>query len=458
MLPTIREHQAEHTKYIAMNPLSDSAFPAKAARAGGYSAYLDAMASGEPLFFEAQLRHVCELASLCVDLDFYKAMPNASANYAMAMVLDLADDGHLPTPSLFTFSGRGLYCWWLLSDAAGHPPMADESNTSQWRQIMAELLKRLAGLEPDHRQAHPVGWRKFAGETDPKSGNRVRYVCLAEDNEDGRPEIPRYQLNDLTQALELQIPPVQAPPEARPTPTDDEIKDAIERIKAKERTGPGRRGNPAATAIKRADEIVLLATHRGGFVSGYRHSALWHYFNATKARLTIQYQDDGMDRAAAVNEAWRDAVSMTHSFNGRWCTPPKPSNEVAKACSAMKGNKKTRSGSASPHYSVRNDTIARDLGVTIDETHALGLSSLAEPGVRKLRADERARKQRRKKALQREIDRLLLAGHSVRRISADLEQRYGRPVARSTIGSRRRKLVESGQLPSSSSLQASLLE
>ena len=406
--PAVLRHQVEQTQYVMQNPLGKRALVK-----GTVEAYTRAIDDGEPLYYAATNNNVTELAAMVVDLDVGRGPDDLTAWDALAVIGNRTDTGELPLPSLAALSGRGVYLWWLLTDDNKHPPAATSDNISQWKKVANELLKRCADLKADHNAKRLANWYKRPGTIDTNTGNEVKYLTFGV-NHPGA--VPRYELPDLMELLELHHAPMEVP---RRTETA--------RIKGS--TG-SKIGNPHATFAKRCDEIELLAQHRRdrgeGIAEGIREITLLHYRWNREKYLKVTFNEAGEPNAGG--RAYAEARQDTRKFAEAYCWPLMTTAEVEQAFSG--------GFTANP----RNTTVRDQLHVTDDEARVLELEVLVTDAVQAERDDARLVEKRRKTRIKITVDALLLTGLS----PAEVARRTN--TSRQRCWSRQKRLIEQGQI------------
>lgn len=429
MIPAIRDHvvnTAGKTGYF-----SPATFKTTALTRGVYAQYKEAHLQGKTRTYLARQKYVRELPALMLDLDVGR--PNTpSTGQALGVLVDAEMRGEIPAPALYAYSGRGLYVLWLLQDEDGHAPVNTPENRKLWRLVMDGLIRKTLGLEPDPGSKDFKAWRKLP-ETKTHSGATVRYLLFGAGEPTGEITIPRYQLDELVEFLELPrvVTPqqVQSPP---PVPAQYEpLIAAGDTSSPAVRKGAARtEGSPSSPNEKRVREVEAIAHHRGGIRVGHRHRALFHLFNSRRGWLVTVFRDE--NRPHAVRDALRQAWHELVEFNAKWCRPPMMESELRATASKLTGRR----------YWPQSSTVAAHLGVTEAEVEALGLEMVVPAAVQERIDKFVAERRREKDEVRRAVDERLIAGESRRKIAAELG------VKESLVRSRQRILTRNGRLPS----------
>jgi len=408
-LPGLRAHELEtkQTQYWTPNTLGPSAL-----RKGSIETYYEQFAKGRPLYFACTNDNVTELGALFLDLDVGRDdRPTPGA--AMGSVFDLCLAERLPWPSLFGLSGRGVYLFWMLQgEGSPRPPIANQANSHLWSLCESALVKRCADLYADANATRMCNWLKRAGTVDTKTGNRVVYYSLG-------PGVQRYRLPDVAKLLDVHsvalVEPTVATSPAKPL-------------------GKGG-GHPKAAApwLCRSTELERLADHRGGIRKGFRHHALWAFFQARQKYHYMTLADDDNRRRTA--RAVKMAQDETRRFNSQRCRPPQSPGDLK---AAMTPGKKQRV--------ARGTTIARSLAVTDDEVAAERLVAIVPEHIRAARQDQ-VKSQKGRNAERRDlVDRAIAKGLTTPAIIASAEAQ-GFQVNRQFVHTRRAKFQSlDGQL------------
>ena len=171
----------------------------------------------------------------------------------------MADGGSIPQPSIMAYSGRGVYCWWLIHDdgttkaARCHDHLI--ARHGLYTRLQRELYERTKHLAADRNALDAPHFFRVPGSIHRKAGREVRYMLLA--GSDGI--AASYTLAALAKHLD-----VPARLETHTTPA------AI----GAGTSYPNRRKGAQAQAQKYIDEFVTLEAYRGGFSQGTRRAAI----------------------------------------------------------------------------------------------------------------------------------------------------------------------------------------
>jgi hypothetical protein len=145
-------------------------------------------------------RHVIRLGACFVDLDVGREgqMP---AEEARACIEELVARRELPAPSLYQFSGRGLWAFWLLREGQdGANPKATQENRRLWATLQEEIGRRLQswnpGLNVDPQARDLCRVTRIGGSRNRAAGRHVRYVV-----NESRGEILAYSLEELADSF-----------------------------------------------------------------------------------------------------------------------------------------------------------------------------------------------------------------------------------------------------------------
>jgi len=420
-LPCILEHEIGQTQYIMLNTLKPSALtkgtPAE------YYAHLVKTPQRQRPYFDASTKNLQELNAMTMDLDVGRSDDQPSAHVAIGIAMAMAEDGVIPYPSIHATSGRGAYLFWLLRDpVTGRPPKYNSATGEQWNLVKRELKDRLSKLESDATAlAH---WYKRHGTTDTSTGNEVVYSTVrVRSGVTGDFSIPSYTLDGMCKALNLPWALIEARAvKARAVKAKP---DKQRRLLAE---GEHRRDLSRHKAYVR--EIEALVQHRSRIVEGSRTFVLRYYYMALLAIYKARHGD---------SEGARKAQNDTKLLNQQRCRPAMVDADL----------RRTVFG-ARPPFSVRNETAASHLGVTMEEGRFLGLRTLVPPELRsEIDAVDKAAKAAKHRRWD-ERERLLLATdlgnvEIARRLIADFgaegnERKVAKRVSRAMARLRRKGL------------------
>ena len=137
------------------------------------------------------------LTSCFVDLDTYRAGITPAEAVGEVARLELEED--LPGPSCLAYSGRGVWCLWLLQDAPGQAARAHDSRLPAWDRVQGELWRRLQHLGADAGARDLSRVTRIPGSINGKAGAEVRYRWLT----DSTGQVRVYSLQELERALEV---------------------------------------------------------------------------------------------------------------------------------------------------------------------------------------------------------------------------------------------------------------
>lgn len=228
----------------------------------------------------------------------------------------------IPAPSMTAFSGRGLYCLWLLEDPnnPGQPEPAHEHRRELLKQVNKAIIEKLhyAAADPKVFAAHTR--LRIPGTIHSKSG-RPSVWGLQAFRDPLRPD-PYYSLDELAVAFKVKPAPIYA----RKRFTPPKLRDKSKRI--------GYRAQHAALA----QDILTLSEHSNGFPYPGRMKKLLHYAQALRragitrdeiasrvetmaAKCRPPYPQAGQpgdsNRSVAeiVKDAWADSSKMERERN-----------------------------------------------------------------------------------------------------------------------------------------------
>ncbi|HEX7181382.1 MAG TPA: hypothetical protein VF756_06035 [Thermoanaerobaculia bacterium] len=143
--------------------------------------------------------YVVRLGATFVDIDCGRNASDWSAKEAADILRGLVDLGMLVQPSMFQFSGRGLWAFWLLRDDKdpSTTPFANAHNRELWRSLQQHTADTIAAAFPGLKLDRPAGEftrvTRLHGSVNPAAGRRVRYELLP--SPAGEPV--RYSLDEL---------------------------------------------------------------------------------------------------------------------------------------------------------------------------------------------------------------------------------------------------------------------
>lgn len=279
--------------------------------------------------------HTRYLTAAWVDLDVYTA--GVTVGYALGVVHDLAQEGHLPPPSWFVDSGMGAWVGWLICDAKKRelPQAAWPEQVSTWCRIMRGLRDKLKHLGADGASMDLARIMRVPGTINSKNNRRVSHWIPKDHN--NRPFV--YTMNEL--AVSLGVTPAKHSP-------------GVKRVTDPRYRERGIKGH-IAQYNNRYRQLVELAAIRRTIKDGTRGSYL-HQLAITGYKL----REHGLTE-------WADMVRQVAKFQ---CEPPYPADETERTIeSAIKFGKK-RSGLI---YMMNRYKLANQLNITDAEAEQIGL-------------------------------------------------------------------------------------
>lgn len=408
------------TLYYCVNPLS------KAAIRGGHTPaeLTEGVLRGDrPRYLEFKNRHVIELGAIALDLDVGRERSQLTAGQALGLALGLALDGHLPLPSLGTYTGRGAMLYYLLTDQEGLLPEATPEAIAAYRGSQEALIRLTAHLDPDRNATRLANWYKLPGTLDTSTGRRVVCVTLGVN---GIANVPIYDLGRLAEALGVEAPEhrqrelsPRPPPGLLPPSTSTAISAGTPATGGRVRRV--KRGKGGEMWRVRYRELEALMVRRGGISQGSRHTYLRLMWLAYYTDRYVNATGSERDRRL---QAFEDTMGMVRRVNREHCRPPLPEADLSKV------------GQPPGKYSAA--TIVALLGITDQEVEALGLTHLVPTPTRRARQTthregvDRRRQDRDRR--QEAIDADIRAGMGDAAIGA----RHG--VDRTTVYRRRQDL------------------
>jgi len=197
-----------------------------------------------------------------VDVDCHKT--KFSVGEVVGYMKDLVAAGELPQPSLFIFSGRGVWFLWLLHDrqAPGQSVRTTaESLVPRWKRCQKRLLKLFDLYNSDASAATDLARiARIPGSLNTKANKPAVYRCGARD-ELGRPM--SYSIEELERHLGVAADPTMRAdrPAFKNAPRANQVRGML---------------------VNRANWIEYLEAGRDGFREGCRHHALTVYAQTLK--------------------------------------------------------------------------------------------------------------------------------------------------------------------------------
>ena len=202
-----------------------------------------------------------------VDIDNYKM--GVSAGAVLGLIYDYAENGVVPWPSVWAFSGRGVYVFWILRDeqAPEFAPLArDRGNREKYRAIETALVDRFLSVGADEYAKNESRYLRWPGTRHSGSGKVARYLVNI-DAETGA--MPIHTLTGMVDALGLTFTPLPTStdrPKLPSTPVD------AHKAKRTAAAGGTRQRAPHRARVR---ELEILNDMRGGFREGCREYVLW---------------------------------------------------------------------------------------------------------------------------------------------------------------------------------------
>ena len=286
--------------------------------------------------------HLRWLTTAWVDLDVYNA--GVTVGYALGVVHDMAQAGHIPPPSWFVDSGKGAWVGWLICDPK-HPHLPQPGypeHRSTWSRVMRGLRDKMQHLGADAASMDFARIMRVPGTINSKNNRRVSHWIPKDEN--GRQFV--YTLNEL--AVWLGVVPAKHSP-------------SVKRVTDPRYRERGIKGH-IAQYMNRYTQLFDLARVRGKINDGCRGTYLYQL-----AVTGYKLREHGMPD-------WAENVRQVARYQ---CSPPYPADDTERTIeSAMKCAKK-RSGLT---FMMNRYKLANQLGVTEAEAEETGLPPAgAEP-------------------------------------------------------------------------------
>jgi hypothetical protein len=347
----------------------------------------------EQLFSYEQVQ-VSQILGLFFDLDVGRSLEDSknkfeqmTADEALDGALDLVDANVIPMPTLTAPSGRGQYLIYLFKE----PLDATPDNRARWRLVVDGILDRIGHLAPDIGACHTLN-RLFKA---PGSGGTVIYSMV----DDGSHTLRRYDLDEIDAFLlnhAQEADTVVEPPIERHS-----YEPLVQKIAKRRNTGGRSWLQNARSMIVRRNELQRINEYRKGRWPGMRHRLLMYFVTAERFIGRAHF---GGGKRAKPNV---DAIALQRAlrFNAKLATPL-PEDEVEQMFDTM------------PKKPQRNATIATELGVTVKEVLALGLTSLVPPEVQQRRMNARTEEKNAKDRAAAWFDSVVMSPMPVECISA----------------------------------------
>jgi hypothetical protein len=333
------------------------------------------------------LRH---LTAVFADLDCHKL--GISPGQAVGAVIDGAIARRFPKPSMFLYSGRGVWCFWTLQTDEGELVRAFPETVQFWAQCQHAITGVLSQLGADAAARDSARVTRVPGSLSSKAAAHVGYYLGV----DGDGKRLTYTLEELAECLGVKR------------------RKAAARVAAKSQELVAR-GAKGAAARWRYDlnRFRLLWALRGSFSVGMRSKALnvWCQILASLSGV------DALDRETIIDEARQ-----------LWETFPQPDGEPYTWAAALRVIDSAISARRQ-RRPIRHDTISGLLEITPEESRVCGWPPATAAGVPQL--DRNAAKQRR-----RELLREWCSGPSVpalRDLAERMEREAGLKATAATI-------------------------
>ena len=337
------------------------------------------------------------LLGMCIDLDVGRSEEDAkeasqllSSKDALEGTIWLIEKGIVPLPTMTAESGRGRYLIYIFAAALART----EEVRRRMQAVHIELCKRLSDFSPDPSSGNTVQPFKVPGS--PSIMGPVRYEIL----EQGIVTAPLYSLETMEEFLQV---------------TQEQSSSADRQANRPSRGGGIIRSSRqhVAPLRQRMEELRRLVPLRSRW-TGYRHWLLLAFSEAARRCFRA---------GCSIEDGERLAFAETLRFNQ---SLPDPEDEVV--------IRSTIFGSRLPQRPQRNETIVRNLDVSVEETLRAGLWSLAHPDIARRRREAKQERREEKRSRRCEIDDRLLSGEGVSSIARSVG------VSRATIYRRKGRL------------------
>ena len=378
------------------------------------------------------LRYLC---SCYVDMDVGRPndkdpLKRMTAGQAIGLAIDAEWQGLIPMPTIFAYSGRGAYLFWLLTNPDGTGPHRVYGFTHKrdlwlYKEVNKKALARLREFGIGTDIIHDASrFLRVHGTMHTGAGRPTQYL-ISPTKHGGA----LYTLEQLAAFFDLQpqgdlipasVKQIEQAPRQRPARPKD-----LEAVKA------GKRGfvpGKIKKALMRFQDIVSIEQYHGGFVKPRRRYSLTY-----AARFL---HEAGTPKA--------EIVQTLAQFAGR-CRPPYPSDEHDATPAELADL--ARSGRDGLPKGLHSATMAEFFMVTHDVAVELGLQSIVPASIRELWKNAPSPRQQRKDA-RRLFMREYLEAHpgavlSVSRWLVILAQN-GHQCARGTANTDLRDLEKAG--------------
>lgn len=316
---------------------------------------------------------------------------------AMATVGEMADQGEIPQPSIFTQSGRGLYVYWLLRDAENpeQPPPAFQLEL--YKRINRAIQERLRCVAPD-----PVAKDGARVLRVPNSkhanGSTVKYLT----QHDAEGEVPAYTMGELAEWFEVE--PVEKP---RRRFDPNKVK--------------GRRDGIEGLHRKRQRDLEKMF-RSGNVRQGNRRECLTLYCYALKV----------------LGNPKKEAAKHL-GLMARKCSPPYPGADDTSPREIVDSVYRMKSVEVFVAAKRFHGKLAKRLGVSAAMAEELELETIVPDAVKDVRKERRrnapTKAQKRQEWLVADVDRLtaILSGNASLRKLAEDATKAGHPCKHETI-------------------------
>jgi hypothetical protein len=338
------------------------------------------------------------LLGMYIDLDIGRSEGDAkdasqlvSPKDALEGTIRLIEEGAIPLPTMTAESGRGRYLIYIFAEAL---PRSLEVRR-RMQAVHAELCKRLSGFSPDPSSGNTVQPFKVPGS--PSIIGPVRYEIL----EQGIIAAPLYSLEAMEEVLDV-AREQSSPADAQPNRSSSRGR-GISRSSSQH----------VAPLRQRMHELWRLVPLRSRW-TGYRHWLLLAFAEAARRWFCAGHP---------IEDGERLAFDETLRFNQ---SLPDPEDEAVVRSTILRSRLRPRP--------QKNETIVRNLDVSVEETLRAGLKSLAHPDIARRRLEAKQERRYEKRSRRCEIDDRLLSGEGVSSIARSVG------VSRETIYRRKRKL------------------
>lgn len=286
-----------------------------------------------PSLVEPKLKSACRhtkdlkyLNACFIDLDAHAI--GITEGQVIGRVHDAIQSGALPAVSMYSFSGGGVWLFWMLRDDQhpDQPVRAFPEKQELFARIQQAIIEQLSDLNPDAKDAARLC--RVPGSENVKRDKRVRFMITADEN--GKPFV--YTLNELAELLKVERP-------ERHAKVQQILDDGTREIK--------RRAWQELQA-NRLRQFEDLRTSRRKFREGCRnHAAMLHTHFLNKNKVPP-------------SEIWE----TIERFAFRDCVPPLSAAEVK---AAFHSGMKMKTG----QQQINNRTIADWLSITPEEAEKL---------------------------------------------------------------------------------------